>query len=745
LFTLLALTEEGHFSSVRFFLSRVTGHQPLATSFHPPVPSNGARFDTHTRFPQLPIPVRVILGEPIVVSVDAARQENQMKSLRQPLAPTPLLHATPKSFVSIVLSFACVLTLGVDLPLSAAASTPAKDKKHKQDPVLKGLPITELNTDEAILHALNRLAYGPRPGDVERVRQMGLAKWIDEQLNPNSIDDKAVEARLENFPTLHMTSTQLIADYPQPKQAEKQAQQQAQAQAAQTRSDAAAAVLAADMQQSSRGQGQAAAAQNAASSSTSAVQTQDNDPNAVSPMKQDPSQELNPATPGAGGKRDLLGGDPNAVPRNIADDSHRPPRVVEELAMAKVTRAIYSQRQLQQIMDDFWFNHFNVFAAKGEDRYYLTSYERDVIQPHTLGKFKDLLTATAKSPAMLFYLDNFLSADPRAAERQAELRAMRQARFGRFPPPQQQQKNNVRGLNENYGRELMELHTLGVDGGYTQKDVTEVARCFTGWTIDKPRMNPEFKFDDRLHDPDPKIVLGKKINSGGMRDAETVIDMLVHHPSTAKFISTKLARRFVSDNPPPAMVARMAQTFQSSDGDIRAVMKTMIYSPEFWSREAYRAKIKTPYELVISTARALGTDVDTPMPLVQWIGRIGEPLYQCQPPTGYSDRADTWVNTGALLNRLNYSLALAGNKVRGSRTDTPALLGIDSSADAKAALNRAVQVFLGGQTAPTTVETLEKQLDNPQIVQAKLDDPVKHVDLGLVAGLVLGAPEFQRR
>jgi uncharacterized protein (DUF1800 family) len=354
---------------------------------------------------------------------------------------------------------------------------------------------------------------------------------------------------------------------------------------------------------------------------------------------------------------------------------------------------------------------------------------------------------------MLFYLDNFLSADPHAAERQAAQRAMRQqahrGRYGQpFPPraPQaQQQKNNARGLNENYGRELMELHTLGVDGGYTQKDVTEVARCFTGWSIDKPRENATFKFDERVHDPDPKVVLGKKIHAGGMRDGQDVIDLLAHHPSTAKFISTKLARRFVSDNPPPALVARMAQTFQSSDGDIRAVMKTMIYSPEFWSRAAYRAKVKTPFELVVSTARALGTDVDTPMPLVQWAGRIGEPLYQCQPPTGYADRADAWVNTGALLNRLNYSLALAGNKVRGSRSDAESLLGMDSSTDAKAALDRAVQVFLGGQTGPTTVQTLEQQLDSPQILQAKLDDPVKHVDLGVVAGLVLGAPEFQRR
>jgi uncharacterized protein (DUF1800 family) len=465
-------------------------------------------------------------------------------------------------------------------------------------------------------------------------------------------------------------------------------------------------------------------------------------------MKQEP-QQGNAGPNGAGQRNALGGGDPNNVPRAIADDSKRPQRVVAELSMAKVTRAIYSERQLQQVMDDFWFNHFNIYAAKGDDRWLITSYERDVIQPHAFGKFKDLLTATAKSPAMLFYLDNFLSADPRAAQRQAMERAMRQEmrnrRFGGPPVNPQAAKKNERGLNENYGRELMELHTLGVDGGYTQKDVTEVARCFTGWTIDKPRQYASFKFDDRLHDSDPKFVLGKKIHAGGMKDGEQVIDLLAHHPNTAKFISTKLARRFVSDTPPPALVSRMAQTFQSTDGDIRAVLKTMIWSPEFWSRETYRAKIKTPFELVVSAARAMGTDVDTPMPLVQWIGRIGEPLYQCQPPTGYSDKADAWVNTGALLNRLNYSLALAGNKMRGARTDVASLLGMDTAADPKAALDRAVQVFLGGQAGPTTVETLEKQLESPQVLQAKLDDPRKQVDLGVVAGLVLGAPEFQRR
>jgi uncharacterized protein (DUF1800 family) len=652
-----------------------------------------------------------------------------MKVDTRPGARARHLRTKAKSFLSVFLSLAFVFPTGIALPRPATGA-PAKDKKVKQDPALKGLPITELSADEAILHALNRLAYGPRPGDVERVRQMGLAKWIEEQLNPNAIDDRAVEARLEQFPTLRMSSAKLLAEYPQPKQQAKQA----------------AATIARDMADKGTqpAQGQTPVAE-------SSENTKD-DANAAAAMKQEPPAEMNAATRGAG-KRDLLGGgDPNAVPRAIADDSKRPQRVVEELAMAKVAQAIYSERQLQQVMDDFWFNHFNVFAAKGEDRWFVTAYERDVIQPHTMGKFKDLLTATAKSPAMLFYLDNFLSADPRAADRMAAERAARQMRRGGFgrpwpPRPQQQQqaKKNVRGLNENYGRELMELHTLGVDGGYSQKDVTEVARCFTGWTIDKPREYADFKFDERLHDPDPKIVLGKKIHAGGMKDGEQVIELLARHASTAKFISTKLARRFVSDTPPPSLVERMAQTFQSSDGDIRAVLKTMIYSPEFWSREAYRAKIKTPFELVVSTARALGADVDTPMPLVQWTGRIGEPLYQCQPPTGYADKSDAWVNTGALLNRLNYSLALAGNKVRGSRSDVGSLLGPEANGDAKAALNRAVQVFLGGETAATTVETLEKQLDSPQVLQAKLDDPVKKVDLGVVAGLVLGAPEFQRR
>jgi len=670
----------------------------------------------------------------------------------------------PRALLAITLSSSTLFSLGIDPP---AASAGTSDKKPKGDPVLKGLPITELSTGEAIYHALNRLAYGPRPGDMDRIKQTGLAKWIDLQLGPKSIDDSVAEARVAVYPTLTLSTSQLLAAYPNPKQGVKQ-EQRAQNQSQQP-GDAAAAVIRRDVeaskaktsnaagdpaQQASEGADRAInsmaaemepSSPAAKSAGDSGLRMAASNADAPSPMK------LDPATRGL--KKDALGADPNAVPHAISDDSKRPQRVVEELAMAKTLRAIYSERQLQQVMDDFWLNHFNVYAGKGEVKWYLTSYERDVIQPHAFGKFRDLVTATAKSPAMLFYLDNFLSADPNAAQRAAQERAARQQMRRRpygypappRPQPQGQQKKQERGLNENYGRELMELHTLGVDGGYTQKDVTEVARCFTGWTIEKPREIARFKFDEKLHDPSPKIVLGKKIRAGGMKDGEQVIELLAKNPNTAKFISTKLARRFVSDTPPPALVDRMAKTFQKSDGDIREVLRTMIYSPEFWTRDAYRAKVKTPYELVVSSVRALGTDVDTPMPLVQWVGRIGEPLYQCQPPTGYSDKAETWVNTGALLNRLNFSLAIAGNKVRGSRSDVQALLGTDSSSDPKAALDRAVQVFLGGQAAPSTVGTLEKQLENPQVVQAKLDDPVKQVDLGVVTGLVLGAPEFQRR
>jgi uncharacterized protein (DUF1800 family) len=564
-----------------------------------------------------------------------------------------------------------------------------------------------LSQDEAILHALNRLGYGPRPGDMTRVRQKGLAKWVDQQLHPESISDSALEARLrDRFSTLTMSSTQLLEKFPQPRVA---ARQQGMSVEEYRR----------EQQQRLR---------------------------QMQPRMSPGEGQQGEMTPPGQGQLGL--GNFGGAMMNYRE-VQTPQRVVAELSMAKMDRAVYSERQLYEQMVGFWFNHFNVFAGKGVDRWLLTSYERDAIRPHAMGKFRDLLGATAQSPAMLFYLDNWQSTDPEASARLQRGRIVRPQNRGpitgpRFPMPTPQQQRPRRGLNENYGRELLELHTLGVDGGYTQKDVNEVARAFTGWTIRTPQRDPEFLFDSRMHDPREKTVLGQKIDAGGIRDGQQVLDLLARHPNTAHHLSLKLARRFVSDNPPEALVQRMAQTYLKTDGDIRAVLRAMLDSPEFWSREAYRAKIKTPFELVASAARAVSGDANVSWMLVQWTGRIGQPLYQCQPPTGYADTADAWVNTGALLNRLNFSLALAGNRLPGVRVDAAALLGT-ASADPGEALEKAIDVLLGGQVSPETRRTLETHLSDPQILQASLDDPIRQINQGVVAGLVLGAPEFQRR
>jgi len=624
--------------------------------------------------------------------------------------------------------------------------TPADQKKkstpaYKLSKAFKGkLPITELSEKEATLHALNRLAFGPRPGEIERIREMGLDKWIEQQLNPEKIEDSAVARRLAQYPTLAMSTSKLYDAYPNPvleaakrgmtpeeyrKQLEAERREQVR-QAIQQNPELAAEVR--------RGRGR----------------------------EGDPSMQ--------------------ALRMQLMDDK-TPRRIVGELSSAKLLRAIYSERQLFEVMVDFWFNHFNVFAQKGPVNYMVTSYERDVIRPHAMGKFSDLLYATAKSPAMLFYLDNWQSADPDAFARlENELLQRRQhflslfggrdprmvggnhpgrdprfnqrGRLGQRPaglpqdpirPGQQPQQRQRRGLNENYARELMELHTLGVEGGYTQQDVIEVARAFTGWTLRAPRRDPEFQFDDRIHAKGSFTLLGRKIDAGGMKAGEQVLDMLVSQNNTAKFICTKLARKFVSDNPPLKLVDEMAKTFLETQGDVRSVLRTMIYSPEFWSREAYRAKIKKPFELVASAARAVGADVSEPIAMVLWTARIGEPLYLCQPPTGYSDKAETWVNTGALLNRLNYAIELSSNRLRGARVDIAALLGAENAADAKLALDHAIQLLLGGQASEQTRATLEKQLTDPQVLRATLDDSVSSVDAGIIAGLVLGSPEFQRR
>src|ERR1044071_955623 len=419
-----------------------------------------------------------------------------------------------------------------------------------------------LSEEQRIVHVLNRLGFGARPGDVERVKAMGLENYINQQLNPEKISDTVAESKVRDLNVLNMTTAELYEKFPQPGQLLRQLQ--------------ARGKLPADLAEARE--------------------------NRVKGGKNSPSTEM---SPDAARPNQNPPGNPleNEKYRQVLQDYYRenglqqPQRIMAELHASRILRAVYSERQLQEVMVDFWTNHFNVFAGQGADRWLLPSYDRDTIRPNALAKFSTLLQATAQSPAMLFYLDNFQSVSPNAQPPQQRAGAARGPLAGqRMPNPNQspqqrpQAQQQRRGINENYARELMELHTLGVDGGYTQKDVQEVARCFTGWTIFAPRgagaaaqavLNPRladrlrtdagrFQFNPRVHDDGEKTVLGHKIPAGGgMKDGLMVLDILAHHPSTAKFIATKLARRFVSDNPSPALVNRVAAAFTKSDGDIR--------------------------------------------------------------------------------------------------------------------------------------------------------------------------------
>jgi len=530
-----------------------------------------------------------------------------------------------------------------------------------------------------IEHVLGRVTFGTRPADVEHVRAVGVAAYLDEQLHPERIDDTDLDARLAAFETLNLSSRELADRYFLPALAMRQAlQQRGTAPGSQTPSDSAP-------QNSMR-------------------------PDAVEPASQPPRQ----APPAA--------------------------RVLGELTQARMLRAVSSERQLQEVLTDFWFNHFNVFAGKGQVRQYLTEYERDAIRPHVLGRFRELLGAVAHSPAMLFYLDNFQSAAP------STRRPLR--------------PNAPAGLNENYARELMELHTLGVDAGYTQQDVTELARILTGWTIDQPRLGGRFLFRPAMHDNGVKRLLGTTFHADGQREGERALDLLAAHPATARHIAFKLAQRFVADDPPASLVEEAAGVFRNSDGDLRAVTRAILTSAEFMSPDARRAKVKTPLEFVTSAVRATGAAVRQAQPLVAALQNLGMPLYQCQPPTGYSMTADAWVNTGALLNRMNVALELvSGGRIApvglarrgqgppegpdaspmigpgrargiGPRPIGPirvdvALLAPDTGAASRASV---IDRLLGGVASDATRRTLERADTSQQLI-----------------ALALGSPEFQRR
>ena len=670
-------------------------------------------------------------------------------------------------------------------------------------------PASSASDQRRALHALNRLSFGPRPGDVQRVMAIGVDKWIDLQLHPDKIDDSALNARLEPFRTLRMNAKELAEDFPDgqeinqvingkspmpseaalrmvyqvqiDRQQEKKERLQEAGKNTNSASDLARNVAVVTPSQSIAAESTNATADNSAGvkPAPAAKLTPEDEQQArrreeqlyadldVQQLTSLPADQrfkkvlsmsataqLAIADSLRGGKgQEFLEGLPPRQKETLLAMNNPAGVVTGELAQAKLLRATYSERQLEQVMTDFWFNHFNVFMEKGVERLLVTSYERDVIRPHALGKFEDLLVAAAKSPAMLFYLDNWLSVGPDSAQAMGIPLHPSSRRYAP-PRPRPNQGKRPSGLNENYGRELLELHTLSVSGGYSQRDVTEVAKVFTGWTIDKPYQGGGFKFDPRMHEPGPKFVLGHRIKPKGEGEGLEVLHRLATSPQTAHFISLKLAQRFVSDDPPPGLVDRMTKTFLKKKGDIREVLTVLFHSPEFWNDGAYRAKVKTPLEFVVSAVRATGAEVDDALPLIRQLNNMGMPLYGAQPPTGYSMKAETWVSSSALLNRMNFALALTSDKMKAVKVDVGQLAG-SSPRDSNLALTTLENSLLAGDVSKQTHDSITAQIDAAAMngAQQKQDksgarkavDASRPPDVSTIAGLLLGSPEFQRR
>jgi uncharacterized protein (DUF1800 family) len=629
-------------------------------------------------------------------------------------------------------------------------------KKDKQ-----ASAVAQMDQRKRAVHALNRLTFGPRPGDVDHVLTIGVDKWIDQQLHPDKIDDQVLDARLSPLRTLRMDTREIVQNFPSeqmikavaegkqslPSDPLKRAVYQAQLNRYQDKENRkqetaiAGPDKVADDERARRQQERIDAEQK-----VEELLDMPPDQRMKAVLKMSPEEQRAMTSSLQGDKRDEFLDGMNSRQRETLEALNYPQQVVNnELVEGKLLRAIYSDRQLQEVMTDFWFNHFNVFLGKGADHYLLTSYERDVIRPRALGKFEDLLVATAQSPAMLFYLDNWLSVGPNSdvangipkqASKQSKQRIRNKSQTN-------QSKGKRNGLNENYGRELMELHTLGVNGGYTQQDVTEVARVFTGWTLKQPKQGSGFTFEERTHEPGDKIVLGHRVNFKGEREGLEVLRILAHHPSTAKFVCTKLAIRFVSDDPPQPLVDRMAQTFLKKDGNIREVLRTMLDSPEFWAPEEYRAKVKTPLEFVVSALRASGAEVTEALPIALQLQNMGMPLYGMQPPTGYSMKADAWVNSSALLGRMNFALALTSGKMKGVQINSEQVPGQND--DPQQTLAALENSLLAGDVSKQTHDVISARLQDSKISRRKLDDPARPPNIGLIAGLLLGSPEFQKR
>jgi uncharacterized protein (DUF1800 family) len=660
----------------------------------------------------------------------------------------------------------------------------------------------QIEGDQRILHALNRFTFGPRPGDLEAVRALSLDRWFDQQLHPATIEQSELNARLAQYPAMRLRSEELLyrmpsnavirqvlaGKVPVPEQdplravyenqmsrvAEKKQEKQNEGQQTQNAAPA-------------KGAKTAMASNEAAAKLLDSLDSDGEDARRANEMAGQSPSEMNPSRIAAllalpppqrisrlsamqpaefdeffkslkGPQRaDLISGLTPEIKETVGALENPQRTVAEELIAQRLTRDIYSSAQLQEVMTDFWFNHFNVYLRKNEAMpYYLVSYERDAIRPHALGKFEDLLDATAHSPAMLLYLDNAESVGPNS--RAADWARMNMARNADHPKKAQE------GLNENYARELMELHTLGVNGGYTQADVIQVARILTGWTVDRPQRGGGFVFNPNRHEPGTKKALGKKFKENGEGEGRDLLHFLATRPATAQFVSRKLAVRFVSDDPPERLVERMSKSYLSSGGDIAVVLKTMFHSPEFWSISVYRAKVKTPLEYVVSAARASNADITNLRPLANALREMGMPLYGAIPPTGYKWDASDWISTEALVKRMNFALSLAGNRLPGisttwssresqtlatrpnpqaeeSRLELILIAGAVSDSTRSALLDQFTAQNTNGQAAEGQPRAQSMAVsENRTLAPAEVEKQDR-----LLAGLLLGSPEFQRR
>ena len=659
--------------------------------------------------------------------------------------------------------------------LTSFFSTTRLANKNYKFPYKRG----GLNERQAAAHLLDRFTYGATPGEVDQVVNMGLEKWFQQQLDAGLPDD-TLNSRLSKLDAINLSNSQVVEKFPPGFVVRDRAIKDS-------------------------------------------VISKDSVDKAVN------KKAFN-----------------DTIAAYMVRKGFRPEQeLYKQFISQKILRAAYSNNQLQEVLTDFWFNHFNVSLTKGECADFIPAYERDVIRPNVLGHFDKMLIAEAQSPAMLYYLDNFASVGPPAPPKPNNKPASKPVNAGNSmmmgdamtsaakpaapnmmmmdaAATQKQaptvktitQNKNVTGLNENFAREVMELHTLGVDGGYTQTDVTQAARVLTGWTIyplgsygygsamkglvDRIGVNNlaqkgfvhngDFLFTPNRHDIGEKTVLGHHFDAnGGYQEGVDLLEMLAHHPSTAQFICKKIAVRFVSDNPPVSLINKMAKTFTEQDGDIKQVLITMVSSPEFWKKDAVREKTKSPFELAISSIRGLNANITDPSQVYNWVNRMGEKMYYYQAPTGFPDRGTYWINTGSLLNRMNFGLALASQKIPGVTVNLAALNDHHEPESAQAALLTYSKLVMPERDLDKTIKRLSPLLNDPQLVAkintainktpaptpanltpvqdmtsmtnnqgasnpqvpAKVNAQVNNNQannmLAQVVGIIIGSPEFQRR